>query len=142
MGFTGREHEEATVRSFIVPEKQERLLSFLSKEKDRKKLTMELHKSGMIDKRFSTLVPWKVDPSLKLQDRYLQGIEKVVQILRSRGAGPTCWAISTASSLDGRELDLAFAIRQVGGGNATILSCLPGKLAYFQDEYESLLLAR
>jgi len=30
----------------------------------------------------------------------------------------------------------------VGNGMGTILSCIPGKLAYFEGEDESLLLAR
>ncbi len=143
MDSTAREHEEATIKAFVVPERQKRLQSFLAKDKDRKKLTGELDRRGLIDERFVTSVPWTVDPNRKLWDRYVQGTEKLVQMLRARGAEPTCWAISTASSFDGRELDLATAIQElIGGGSATLLSCVPGKLAYFRDEYESLLLER
>lgn len=137
------EHERETIKSFIVRDKQERLLSFVSNPKNRRKFTHELAKQGMIDKRFATSVPWRVDPSLELWARHTQGIGNIAQMLRSKGAGQTCWVISESSSLDGRERDLESILEDVvGSGNATILSCLPGKLAYFSDEYESLLLER
>jgi hypothetical protein len=45
--------------------------------------------------------------------------------------------------IDGRELDLKMIIEKlIGSGTGTLLSCLPGKLAYFDGEDERLLLAR
>jgi len=47
------------------------------------------------------------------------------------------------SKLDGQELLLESALESVvGNGIGTILSCIPGKLAYFEGEDESLPLAR
>lgn len=67
----------------------------------------------------------------------------VYQLLRSKGAGETCWAISEDSAIDGRELELRIALEKImGSGMGTILSCIPGKLALFEGEDETLLLER
>jgi len=51
--------------------------------------------------------------------------------------------MSEDSEIDGRELDLREALEHVSGRQiGTILSCVPGKLAYFESEDERLLLAR
>ena len=43
--------------------------------------------------------------------------------------------MSSGEELDGRELDLAEALREViGKGFGTLISCLPGRLAYFEGE--------
>jgi hypothetical protein len=137
------EHEQATIKAFVVRGRQERFSSFLSTPKNRKKFTKELPHFRWFDGRFATAVPWKVDPSLKLWDRHLQGVANVCRLLRSKGAGKTCWVISEESKLDGQELQLESALeRVVGNGIGTILSCVPGKLAYFEGEDESLLLSR
>jgi hypothetical protein len=92
---------------------------------------------------FATPVPWKVDPSITLGEKHLQGVANVYRLLKSRGASETCWAISKDPELDGRELDLKTILEQlIGSGTGTLLSCLPGKLAYFDGEDERLLLAR
>jgi len=58
-----------------------------------------------------------------------------VALLRSKGAGATVHVISEDSTIDGKQLDLEEAISRVtGGGMGTILSCIPGKLGYFEDE--------
>ena len=137
------EHERATIKSFVVRDKQERLLSFATNPRSRKKFTQELTRHGMIDKRFATAVVWKVDPGLELWARHKQGIANIAQMLRSKGAGHTCWIMSERSRLDGQERELESSLEDViGSGHATLLSCLPGKLAYFTDEHESLLLER
>ena len=51
--------------------------------------------------------------------------------------------ISERAAIDGKELELEAALGEVVGNNAgAILSCVPGKLAYFEGEDESLLLAK
>jgi hypothetical protein len=43
--------------------------------------------------------------------------------------------MSADSNLDGRQMELAAAIDEVvGGGQGTFVSCVPGKLAYFEGE--------
>jgi hypothetical protein len=96
-----------------------------------------------IDRRFATTVPWKVGPALSLWRRHQQGIQNIAGFLRSRGARDTCWVISQLTGVDGKELELETALEAVVGKDmGSILSCVPGKLAYFEDEDESLLLAR
>ena len=137
------DHEAAVIRAFVQRDKQERFLGFLANPKNRKKLTESLSHFHWFDPRFATPIPWKVDPKLKLWDRHVQGVENIHRLLKSKGAGLTCWVLSEDSEIDGRELDLSAALEHVRGREiGTILSCIPGKLAYFESEDESLLLAR
>ncbi len=137
------EHEEGAIRAFVQRDKQERLLGFLANAKKRKKFTESLAHFRWFDQRFATPMRWKVDPKLKLWERHVQGIENIYRLLTSKGAGMTCWVISEDPEIDGRELDLRAALEHVNGRQiGTILSCVPGKLAYFESEDETLLLAR
>jgi hypothetical protein len=118
-------------------------LEFLANPGNRKKLTGELAHFRWFDPSFVTPVPWKVDPSITLGEKHLQGVDHVYRLLKSRGASETCWAISQDPEIDGRELDLKTILEKlIGSGTGTLLSCLPGKLAYFDGEDERLLLAR
>ena len=136
-------HEEGAIRAFVQRDKQERFLGFLANPKNRKKFTTSLAHFRWFDRRFATPISWKVDPKLKLWERHVQGIENIHRLLQSKGAGPTCSVISEDSAVDGRELDLSAALEHVSGRQiGAILSCVPGKLAYFEGEDEALLLAR
>jgi hypothetical protein len=137
------QHEQAMVKAFVVRSRQERFSSFLLSPKNRKKFTQELAHFRWFDDRFATAVSWKVDPNLELWDRHLQGIENVSHLLRSKGAGQTCWVISEDFKIDGQQLRLESALESVlGNGMGAILSCIPGKLAYFEGEDEALILFR
>jgi hypothetical protein len=60
-----------------------------------------------------------------------------------QGAGQKVWIISELASLDGQELGIEEALSQVRGREiGSVLSCLPGKLAYFEDEEKQRLLER
>lgn len=60
---------------------------------------------------------------------------ELVALLRSKGAGRTVWVISEDRAIDGREMTLEDAMETARGAQkGTILSCIPGKLAYFEDE--------
>jgi hypothetical protein len=142
IGLPSAGHEAAVIHAFVQREKQERFLGFLADPKNRKKFTNSLSHFRWFDPRFTTPIVWKVDPKLRLWDRHVQGIENICRLLTSKGAGPTCWAISEDPEIDGRELDLSAAIEHVSGRQVgTILSCVSGKLAYFEGD-EALLLAR
>src|SRR5882724_5299878 len=131
------EHEQAMVKAFVVRGRQERFSSLLSSVRNRKKFTSELAHFRWFDGRFATAVPWKIDPSRKLWDGHVQGIQNVLRLLRSKGAGQTCWVISEDSKIDSQELPLESALEDlIGSGMGTILSCIPGKLAYFEGEDE------
>ena len=117
-------HEEAVVRAFILPQRRDRYLGFLSNQKGRKKFTSELAHFEALDPRcFVSIPPHQANPS------------SVAKLLTSMGAGLKCWVISENSELDTQEMALEAALNQtIGRGMGTIISCVPGKLAYFEDE--------
>ena len=137
------EYEEATIRAFVIREKQERFIYLLANPKRRQKFIKELGHFRWFDPRFAVAVPWKVDPTLSLWGRHMQGIDNIRHLLESKGAGEFCWVISQNKKADGRKLELKSVLDDLGGSRAgTILICIPGKLAYFEGEDESLLLSR
>ena len=70
-------------------------------------------------------------------------MKEICQLLRSKGAGQKVWIMSELASLDGQELGLEEALSQVWGREiGSVLSCIPGKLAYFEDEEKQRLLER
>lgn len=60
----------------------------------------------------------------------------VYQLLRAKGAPLLCHVMS-GGDLDGRDMDLREALQQTLtiSPSCTILSCIPGHLAFYQDEY-------
>jgi hypothetical protein len=86
----------------------------------------------------------------RLDDRYLETLcsefmieiprpnsdpEEIEKILRKHGAGDWCYSISWKEGIDGKVLPLGTALSiAVGSGFSSIVSCIPGKLAYFESE--------
>jgi len=131
------------VQAFIVPGRQERFLYLLTNPRRRKKFLDELGHFRWFDGRFAAPAQWKPDCALSVWGRHQQGIQNIANLLRSRGAAKSCWVISQFAGIDGRELELESALEAVvGKGMGSILSCVPGRLAYFEGEDESLVLAR
>ena len=116
-------HEAEIVKAFIVKDRRERYLSLLSSPKGRKKFIERLP-HGISD---------ELDP------RYAQRIDgsasQIEHLLRRKGAPEICYVISEDGGLDGREMPLLEALEEtVGRGMGTLISCVPGKLAYFEAE--------
>ena len=125
-------HEEAAIKAFIRPNRQERCLRFLSNPKTRRRFTSEMAHFRELDARYALRIPSNE-----------QNPASVVRLLSSMGAGPKCWVVSENSDLDGREMDLDTALKEtVGRGMGTIISCVPGRLAYFEDEDVRYILQR
>ena len=96
----------------------------LSKPERRREFTNELAHFKWMDERFVHPIP-----------KGVHSVAEIVDFLRSKGAGPTVWAIAERRELDGRELDLESAVRETWGScHAAILSCIPGRLAFFRGE--------
>ncbi|MGH9773439.1 MAG: hypothetical protein ACRD50_00650 [Candidatus Acidiferrales bacterium] len=126
------EHEEAVVRAFFPPQRRERYLGFLSTKKGRAKFISELWDFNAVDPKRVVAIP----PSQQNRD-------SIAKLLSSMGAPPMCWVMSENIELDARELELEIALRAtVGYEMGTIISCIPGKLAYFEDEGERFILRR
>jgi hypothetical protein len=123
-------HERKLVLSFILPERQNRYLELLEKPKRRRDIASSLSHFKHLDMRYVI----KLAPS----DQHTSNI---LRLLTMKGAPKMCSALSEDSDLDGKELPLADALSEViGAGIGTFLSCIPGKLAYFEDEEDRWIL--
>ena len=127
-------HAEGLIRAFVVPERQERLLGLLGSARGRAKLRAGLAHFAGLDARHAVPIAGGD-----------QSPDGIARLLRGRGAPATCVLLAEDAALDGRELDLEDALRQVvGRGMGAFLSCVPGRLAYFEGEgpKESYILER
>jgi hypothetical protein len=127
-------HEEAVVKSFIEPSRQQRFVDFLADPKKRKKFTDELahRRERFLNSKFLKSIP----PSQR-------NPTSLYALLKQLGAPDICWVISESRLLDGQEVGLIKALREVVGyGMGTIISCAPGRLAYFESEDERFILQR
>ena len=117
-------HEEELIKAFIMPTKRQRYLDFVSKPKTRQKFLLELAHFNSLDRRYLLTIP----PND-------QHPKNMARLLTQKGAPPSCWITSEDRRLDGKELPLLETLEQVVGAQmGTFLSCIPGKLAYFEGE--------
>jgi hypothetical protein len=113
-------HEEATVRAFISRPRRPRWLESLVSMDRRARFLDRLNHCQDFDERYVKSLPSNAD---------------VVAILKAGGAPASCYVVSATEALDGRELPLVQAVEEASqGGRGTIISCLPGQLAYYYDE--------
>jgi hypothetical protein len=125
MATDGQLHEQAVVRSFMLKDKQERSLFLLSHAKRRRKFTDGLAHFKWLDMRFAHHIPASTAHTAA----------ELVSLLRRKGAGKAVWIISEYAPIDGKEMSLEDAMEQTWGlCRGTILSCIPGKLAFFRGE--------
>jgi hypothetical protein len=125
-------HEEAAVKAFIRSDRQQRYLRFLKNPTQRSRFTSELAHFKALDPKCLVAIP----PNQ-------QNASSVAELLATKGAGSRCWVISVNSVLDSRELDLREALDgTIGRGMGTIISCVAGKLGYFEDEDVKYILQR
>jgi hypothetical protein len=117
-------HEQELIKAFIVPSKRQRYLDLVSKPKTRKKFLLELAHFKSLDSRYFLAIPASK-----------QHPEDIAEILTQKGAPSLCWVTSEARRLDGKEMPLSEALLNVVGRQmGTFLSCIPGRLAYFEGE--------
>jgi len=114
------EHEETFVRAFIASARRARWLESLASSKRRQRLLDRLNHCQDLDERYTTLLPSNTD---------------VIALLRSRGAPTMCYVLSCTAEIDGQLLALDEAVSAAElGGWGTVISCIPGRLAYYYDE--------
>jgi hypothetical protein len=119
--------EEILIKSFIIKNKRERFTNLLANPKQRVKVTSSLAHFSNLDPR------WVVK---LLSDQ--QNAVSIERILRSKGAGDTCYVISESKELDGKRFSLRTVLDQIiGYGMGTLLSCVPGMLAFYEGESPS-----
>jgi hypothetical protein len=114
------EHEEKPIEAFIVREKRQGYKSLLGNPKKRRAILDCLNHCHDLDERYVTWLPSNA---------------AVEQLLRQEGSPDEVYVISDTKSVDGKTLPLDEAIFQSSAGNwGTIISCIPGQLAYYYDE--------
>ncbi len=126
--------EERLFQAFVKPRFRGRYLALLHSRRGRPKIIERLSHSGDLDERYMREVPKEISDWTAL-----------LALLSRRGAPPSCYIVSEDSGIDGQVMDLGEAVRSVyQSGMGTIISCLPGRLAYYEAEYgdESSLLER
>ena len=70
-------------------------------------------------------------------------VENIVVELQKRHSPSVVFAISEDPALDEKDLPLIEALKQiVGRGTGTVLSCIPGRLAFVETEGERFILER
>jgi hypothetical protein len=118
------EREIKLFSAFTNPSKHERYTTLLCSPKGRAKVCKSLDHFGDLDLRYC-----KKLPGAKHSQSHISAL------LRSLGAPPVCYVISSNSDVDGMELQLDDALGLVVGiGRGTFLCCIPGALAYFEGE--------
>jgi hypothetical protein len=117
-------HDDRLLARFLVPTKRERYEEMISKPKKRAKFIRELDHFKSLDPRYQVSIP----PSQ-------QHPEQLAALLSQKGAPTSCCVTSSISEIDGKELPLLEVLKKVVGCQmGTFLSCIPGKLAYFEGE--------
>ncbi|WP_257313204.1 hypothetical protein [Geothrix fuzhouensis] len=117
-------HEDEFVKAFITSEKRARWAQFLSSPKRRKEILARLNHHLPYIQEFATEVPGHQDFPAELE-----------QLLRAKGAGPTCHVMVNGLKIDGLEMALSKALHEICMHEfGAVLSCLPGRLAYYKPE--------
>jgi hypothetical protein len=115
--------EIALVKAFVVPSKQARYAGFVGSPKRRRSFVRELYHFRDFDPAVVVELPSAMQSGGLLEE------------LRRRGAGNTCYIMSAHAKVDGKTELLADAVSRVFAFlDGTIISCVPGRLAYFEGE--------
>ena len=125
-----KEKEKIIVKSFFEKRLQDRVLFELHSAKRRKDAIGRLchmYRTTLREERMTAIPKPNSDP------------DELLALLKQHGARKTCYVISWDKDIDGQEMLLKDALNHVVGmGMPSILSCVPGKLAYYEAEQEVL----
>lgn len=125
-------HEQAFVENFIDSRRRERFLEALAQPKARK-----LFRNELSHPRSNFLLSEYIEPIVPSQ----QNAHLIAFKLRSLSAPNLCWVFG--NPIDGREMNLEAALDiLVGKCSGTIISCLPGKLAFLESEEVRVILRK
>ena len=120
---TYKEIAEAFIKAFVQKRYQERYLFLLSKGGDRwEKGVDELRRSD----RYTTQKLESLPKEFSYEDMESQ--------LRKHGASKEAFVISKIEDMDGKYVDLSYAIQCLDYSQGGIISCIPGKLAFVINE--------
>jgi hypothetical protein len=115
--------EEEMLSAFVLPAKADRYKELLATKKGRLKVVGELDHFRDLDPRSCR----------KIADRgtYVTILGRLADL----GAPDVCHVISSNPEIDGRDMPLREALQvTVGSRFGTFISCVPGRLAYYESE--------
>jgi hypothetical protein len=125
-------HNEALIASFVKRSKRDRYREILSNPRLRHKFTDQLGHFADFDPKYRLPIPGN-----KLS------ADNIARELQRRHSPNVVFAISEDPALDQKELLLIDALKEiVGRGMGTVLSCIPGRLAFVETETERFILER
>lgn len=118
--------------AFVKRSKRNRYREILSSPRLRHKFTSQLAHFADFDPKYRVPI---------LSDKLF--VDNIARELQKRRCPNTVFAISEDPALDEKELPLLEALKQiVGRGMGTVLSCIPGQLAFVETEDERFILQR
>jgi len=124
--------EQWLISAFVKRNKRERYREILADPRLRRKFTSQLAHFNDFDPKYRLPIP-----SNKLF------VDNIATELQKRHSPDMVLAISEDPALDQKELPLVDALNQiVGRGMGTVLSCIPGRLAFVETEDERFILER
>src|SRR5579863_3546783 len=124
--------EQWLISAFVKRNKRERYREILADPRLRRKFTSQLAHFNDFDTKYRLPIP-----SNKLF------VDNIATELQKRHSPDMVLAISEDPALDQKELPLVDALNQiVGRGMGTVLSCIPGRLAFVATEDERFILER
>lgn len=125
-------NEHALIAAFVKRNKRDRYREILSDPRLRHKFTNQLAHFADFDPKYRLPIP-----SNKLF------VDNIARELQKRHSPSIVFAISEDPALDQKELPLVEALKQiVGRGMGTVVSCIPGRLAFVETEDERFILER
>jgi hypothetical protein len=125
-------HETSLIAAFVRRSKRDRYREFVSDARSRHKFTSHLAHFNDFDPQYRIPIP---------SNRLF--VNNIASELNKRHSPKIVFAISENPDLDQKEVPLVQALEQiVGRGLGTILSCIPGQLAFVETEDERFILER
>jgi len=125
-------YEHALIAAFVKRGKRDRYREILSNPRLRHKFTDQLAHFTDFDPKYRLPIP-----SNKLF------VDNIARELQKRHSPSIVFAISEDPALDQKEVVLVEALKRiVGRGMGTVLSCIPGCLAFVETEDERFILER
>ena len=125
------DHEQQLILAFFVPARRDHYMGMIATTRRQKFLRESSHFKSL-DPKYCVGLPNAV---------HTPG--EIATFLTKKGAPPTCWVTSEDCDLDRQEIPLVEALKRIVGYQmGTFLSCIPGKLAYFEDEEDRWVLER
>jgi hypothetical protein len=125
-------NELSFIAAFVNRNRRDRYREFVSNPRLRHKFTKQLAHFSDFDPKYRLPFPSK---SLF--------VDNIASELQKRRSPHIVFAISENRALDQKELPLVEALHQtVGRGMGTVLSCIPGHLAFVETEDERFILER